>query len=391
VNKQKHQPSDQQKRPGDGPAFELKNRIHLAPVRGVLLILLLISAPWFLGCRVFNNLNPTASPAAIKTPISPPEVSFYHWRTVYQPGQTSLARLQELESDRLYLRFFEITTPDSWTEPKPQATIILSQKPSLPVAPVIYIDLAVLTSREYKAADLSLKIVKRVMDIAQAHNLKLVKELHLDCDWTRTTQDAFFALVAAVKKNLPPDWRLAVTLRLDQFKNYIYTGVPPADKGVLMTYNMGNLRQPGPTNSILDPKVAAEYLTADKPYPLPLDVALPLFSWVAVFDERNNFQGLLRSIPPELKNGRYCRAREANLFDVEQSFTTPEGWRVPAGWRLRLEESRPDELMTVARLLAKAAPQSQYLIFYHLEDGVLADWPAETLADIARQSRDLDL
>jgi hypothetical protein len=332
-----------------------------------------------------------ASPPPL--PSSPPKVSFYHWRTVYQPGETSLTRLRELDSDRLYLRFFEVTTTDSWPNaPRPQATIVFSQTPSLPVAPVVYIDLEVLlTAREYQIVDLSGRLVKRVMDIAKAHDLKLVKELHLDCDWTTSTQEKFFALTAAVKKDLPPDWQLAVTLRLDQFKNHQITGVPPADKGVLMAYNMGNLRQPGPLNSILSPKVAAEYLISGQSYPLPLDVALPLFSWVVVFDEQDTFQGLLRTIPPELKNREYCRPGEANLFYVEQPFTTPEGGRVPAGWHLRLEENQPDDLMAVAGLLAKAVPYSQHLIFYHLDDSVLEKWPAKVLEDIAGQSHNVNL
>jgi len=57
--------------------------------------------------------------------------------------------------------------------------------------------------------------------------------------------------------------------------------VPPVDKGILMYYNMGELngdmRQ---ANSIYNEKDAEKYIPALRKYPLTLDVALPVFSWM---------------------------------------------------------------------------------------------------------------
>ena len=71
---------------------------------------------------------------------APPGVSFYYWKTVYDPGPEALQRLAELQVARLYLRFFEVTL-NEWGEPVPHATTRFVQKPHLPVAPVIYFDL----------------------------------------------------------------------------------------------------------------------------------------------------------------------------------------------------------------------------------------------------------
>jgi hypothetical protein len=113
----------------------------------------------------------------------------------------------------------------------------------------------------------------------------------LDCDWTEKTKARFFRLTRIMNDSL--DVPLTATIRLHQYAQPFQTGVPPADRGMLMPYNVGQITAPGDGNSIFDLSVAEPYFTSTKPYPLPLDIGLPAFSWGVQF--RNGaFVGVLQ-------------------------------------------------------------------------------------------------
>ncbi len=314
-----------------------------------------------------------------------PEISFYHWRTAYDPGPESLSRLAELKSRRLYLRFFEVTLNDEG-QPVPQATAVFRQKPNLPVVPVIFLENSVFRSKP-EAGELAGKLRKRVLDMAEVNGLDLVPELHLDCDWTPSTKAAFFDFVKALRNQLPPGWELAATLRLDQFKNHGQTGVPPAHRGVLMAYNMGDIKRPGPGNSIIDPKVARNYLSGKSSYPLPLDLALPLFSWVVVFDDHDQYRGLLSPVPAQLSSPDHCRPLGGEMYAVVNPFPGPGGWRVPKGWRLRREASALPDLLAVPEMHRSTPKVINKLNFYHLKEILLKERSKEELETIAIRLR----
>ena len=83
-------------------------------------------------------------------------------------------------------------------------------------------------------------------------------------------------MLEAFKKEFP--YQLSATIRLHQVKYREKTGVPPVDYGVLMYYNMGRITATG-ANSIYDRSTALRYLGKLRAYPLPLDIALPMFAW----------------------------------------------------------------------------------------------------------------
>jgi hypothetical protein len=354
---------------------QLKNSFGLAP-------LLLLSFFFWAMDATWPERQTASPPSGSALRKAGPSISFYYWKTVFNPDKESLSRLDQVRGERLYLRFFEVTLNEEG-EPAPQATTVFAQQCALPVVPVVYFENSVFRQDGLDEAALADKLLQRVLGMISAHELNAVKELHLDCDWTPATRERFFAFTAALKNILPPDWRLAITLRLDQFKNFRITGAPPAHKGILMAYNMGDIRQPGRRNSIIDPAVAAQYLKGGAQYPLPLDIALPLFSWVVVFDNKDQFQGLLRAAPPELEDARLCRDDGGGLFSVVKSFQTSGGMSIPAGWSLRLEESKTDDILAVADLLRQAVPKSEFLVFYHLDENIIREWSADDLENIA--------
>ncbi len=117
-----------------------------------------------------------------------------------------------------------------------------------------------------------------------------INELLIDCDWTASTKTKYFQLIKQLKTKLNDQFKdqlntsnkqlkITTTIRLHQIKFREKTGIPPADKGVLMAYNTGDLSDPQTINSILDIGVLNSYLTELNTYPLQLDIALPIFSW----------------------------------------------------------------------------------------------------------------
>jgi hypothetical protein len=79
------------------------------------------------------------------------------------------------------------------------------------------------------------------------------------------------------------DVPLTATIRLHQYAQPGKTGVPPADRGMLMPYNVGKIAEPGDVNSIFDEATAEPYFRGTKHYPLPLDIGLPAFAWGVQF------------------------------------------------------------------------------------------------------------
>ncbi|HEY6900014.1 MAG TPA: hypothetical protein VI233_05200, partial [Puia sp.] len=113
------------------------------------------------------------------------------------------------------------------------------------------------------------------------------REIQFDCDWTTKTAAKYFYFLQQVRQLLPSDSiRLSATIRLHQFKYPDKTGTPPVDRGMLMVYNVGDLKQYSPVNSIFEWKKAAAYFTGGKEYSLPLDIALPAYSWGLVFRDK---------------------------------------------------------------------------------------------------------
>ena len=139
------------------------------------------------------------------------------------------------------------------------------------------------TSIEQLADNITSKIKRMLKSLGEVH----VKEIQIDCDWTGSTRVKYFTLLKHITLkvktrsanfNLREDITISATLRLHQIKYHKKTGVPPVARGMLMFYNMGSPTQIDMQNSILNLDIAKQYIENLESYPLPLDVALPIFS-----------------------------------------------------------------------------------------------------------------
>jgi len=187
----------------------------------------------------------------------------------------------------------------------------------------------------------------------------------LDCDWTEKTKARFFRLTRIMNDSL--DVPLTATIRLHQYAQPTKTGVPPADRGMLMPYNVGQITAPGDGNSIFDLAVAEPYFTGTKPYPLPLDIGLPAFSWGVQF-RNGKFMGILQDDQVRTAmNFSMLSGETDGTMQVTQENNTvlPE---LHLGDVVRMERMTPEVIAQVAEL-ARTAVNSDTMAVAYFEVG----------------------
>src|SRR5690606_21707520 len=191
-----------------------------------------------------------------------PDISFYYWKTAFEIGDIERKVITENEVSRLYVRYFDVGMENG--ESAPIGILHVDSFPAgITIIPVVFIK-----NEVFKHPQDSLAI--QVQQLITAINNKTgisPQEVQFDCDWTETTKDAYFSFLRTFKKE--SGLALSATIRLHQLKYRTRSGIPPADRGVLMYYNMGKIG--GATNSVYDKETAARYTGFLRSYPLPLD------------------------------------------------------------------------------------------------------------------------
>ena len=124
-------------------------------------------------------------------------------------------------------------------------------------------------------------------------------EIQIDCDWSEKSQGNYFYFLRKVKKL--SNWKVSCTLRLYPYKFHERMGVPPCDRAMLMCYNLLNPLKNPRKNTILDVDEMSKYLDTDVQYPVPLDVALPVYSWMQCYD-RDRFKGVIHGPTEQYAN-----------------------------------------------------------------------------------------
>jgi hypothetical protein len=327
---------------------------------------------WAAGCR------PSAAPAA--------EPAFYHWRSSAEFSPAQRAYLDSLGAGHLYLRLMDLDWPEGASSPAPVSVVALdtAQPLPLPWTGVVFItNRAMLRLSEGGVEELAANLARKVRRLCGPLR---PAGLQLDCDWSEQSRAKYFRLLKALRQAWGEPLSLSATIRLHQVKYASRTGVPPVDRGMLMFYNMGDLRDPATENSIFDAAAAEKYLYGFDGYPLPLDVALPAFSWGVLLRQGRPvhlFHGLRESDLLGLAPGRLRREAENRFVAQEASFL--QGQALYPGDQLRLERSGPPQLFEAARMLAPHLPPAKrHIAFYHLCPETPEEYPYETLQAVCR-------
>ena len=120
-------------------------------------------------------------------------------------------------------------------------------------------------------------------------------------------------------------------------------------------------------NSILNLQKAAPYEAGFSDYPLPLDLALPIYSWGLVFRQDRFLQIINDLRPAQLADTTYFEKLSAERYQLRKS-TYLDGNYLYAGDRIRIEEMRPQMLRQASQHLSPFFGASDFTVaFYHLD------------------------
>lgn len=311
--------------------------------------------------------------------------SYYYWKTVYNPDSAERSAIRNVGANRIFVRIMDVDNQGPNGEAIPVSAITFKDPlpDTLAVVPVVYIVNNVLKEQSADQLEvLAANLCRFVSGKMKQAGKQGFDELQIDCDWTATTRDNYFMLLEAMRARVSDTVRLTSTLRLHQVRNLRSSGIPPVDRVLLMCYNMGNLRQAGDHNSILDLSEMEVYLKDFlSEYPLPVDIALPLFSWSVVF-RNNEYAGISKRLNPVLLSDTAIFSREEGTSLYRLKTMLPDAG-LRKGDVVRREETRWEDLSAAADFLAKHKRKEKFtLLFYHLDNQVLTNFSDEQIQQI---------
>lgn len=320
--------------------------------------------------------------------VPPVRRSFYFWRTTFALTTAEQRAIATLHVERIYLRVFDLGWNDAQETVVPLGPVTLGAGASVPagveIVPVIYLKTEVFAHvGKAQLPMLARKIWADVQGRAAAVGFR-PRELQLDCDWTDSTREGFFGLVAELgtATGVP----LSSTIRLHQVKYRERTGVPPVARGTLMFYNMGRFSADPEARMIFDADSAAKYLGRIDDYPLPLDVALPIWSWtVHLRDEA--IVGLMQSTDPaELPALDFLAADGPDRF-VATRTAYLHGTLLREGDVLKIEVTGPAETLAAATMIAPHLSSVRTVTLFDLSERNLTRHGTDQLDRVFRAIR----
>jgi hypothetical protein len=327
-------------------------------------LILMAFLPW--GCR---------------QPRPAREKAMYYWKSSLAPGGYEERFLAGHGIRTLYLKFFDIGLDPSSGRPVPIAPLNARAIQGYNVVPVVFITQNALKAMTDSSAEpYATLICGKIRAMTLQMQWAPVREWQIDCDWTAGTRETYFRLLEKIRKEARAEGiALSVTLRLYPYKYPHDMGVPPADRAMLMCYNMGNLKKAATRNSILDTDELGKYLGAGRPYPLPLDVALPVFSWYVWF-RGPAYMGL--AYPAEV-DALAAREEKDGRYPV-RSDTVVNGRAFLKGDWLRREDVSVVALQKARRMLERelAGQRPGRIALFHLDSLTLRNYSSDAIESV---------
>lgn len=323
-----------------------------------------------------------------QTEIQP---AFYHWQTNLSLTPMEQNYLDSLKINILYAKFFDVVWDASRDTPIPVAEIGGFEDGKiggLQIVPCIFITNETFQKIDDEKIDwLSAQVSEKLAMLWQQMPPQMMTEVQFDCDWTATTRDRFFRFIEYFKAQ-NPGISISATIRLHQIRNYQQTGVPPVARGMLMFYNTGDLEDWYEENSILNIEIAKNYLPSaatNIKYPIPLDVALPVFAWGVLFRNGRMIRLINNLRTKDLSDTTRFLKIADNRFEVVKS-TYLDGYYLYENDQLRLEAVDRSRLLKAAELLASRLKNRNLTVaFYHLDTTTIKYFPYEVLEEVCEK------
>lgn len=330
------------------------------------------------------------------------ERSFYYWRSVLKLTQFEKQQLDSLKVRMIYIKFFDVDWNEESRSPAPVAKLQTTNLPTgqagykfpetIQVIPTVFITNECIQKIDSsQVAELANRIFTLIQDISNSNGFNSIKEIQIDCDWTQATKEKYFLLLNNLKRILSvaegktPNAKLSSTIRLHQIKFLAKTGVPPVDRGLLMCYNMGNLKNPATNNSILETEELKKYIGNLSNYPLPLDVAFPLFDWKVLY-RNNTYTGLLQNLPGKTFTDAFTR-KNGNRYEILKD-TLLNGYDLRKGDIIRNEQSDVNEILSAAAEVNRLLKNTRLRVsLYHLDSVILNKYTTHELESIYNSLR----
>ncbi len=333
----------------------------------------------FLLLSGFFLLNALISCRAVRPEI---EKGFYYWKSnEYGLKDEELNLLKDLQVRKLYIKFFEVH-PDvlfdaipasktsvhlwnyssSWNED----SLLVRTMNNLEIVPTVFIKNSALEKLSETGVDSLADNIFFLVDKNFRERIKSMEtfaEIQLDCDWTENTKDRYFRLLTAIK-NISGKI-ISCTLRLYPYKYPGKMGIPPVDKVTLMCYNLLNPMESEDQNSILDANELEKYLKGSNDYPVHLDIALPVFSWMQLY-QNNQFAGIMDPGNLQLKGA--IKNTGGLWYEVQQDIVIGDTY-LRIGDKLKLEDVNENTLRDAISLLKKHLELDEKVTvsFFHLD------------------------
>lgn len=311
------------------------------------------------------------------------ERAFYYWKSergysVDSEGEIAL----NVGVKKLYVKFFEVEKNDVMGNiPVAKTSYFMPELDSLNLVPTVYIRNEVFKnctngSLDTLADNVNFLIDKYSNDY-RFSNFKKPVEYQMDCDWTPSTKDNYFYFLKKIKALSGKE--ISCTLRLYPYKYPDKMGVPPVDKAMLMCYNLINPLEDHSRNSIFDIDEFSAYLNTNDDYPLHLDIALPVYSWVQVY-QNNHFTKVLYTNTKAIKS--VLKPDKPLWYNVERD-TVINNFYLRRGDKVKVEEVTTETLQKAIEQIKKhvALDKNITVSLFHLDEQQLSRYSNEELKD----------
>jgi len=311
------------------------------------------------------------------------EPSFYYWKSTLNLSNFEKQKLDSLKVKTIYLKFFDVDWDEKSNKPVPVAKLQAARgqlQRGISVIPVVFITnecIQKIDSSQTKA--LAEKIMELLKSQIAETGFDSIPEVQIDCDWTESTREKYFDILKNIRY-LKPNAKLSCTIRLHQIKYIAKTGVPPVDRGLLMCYNMGNLKNPATKNSIIETAELKKYIAGLANYPLPLDVAFPLFNWKVLYRD-NLYSGLIQNLSEAAFSSTFSN-KTGNRYQILKD-TLLEGYELRKGDMIRDEQSDIKEVLAAAAEVSSHLRNTRLRVsLYHLDSVILSKYTTHELESI---------